>query len=326
MQKNVIKYIYDAISYFDLDDEMNDLDRDYTILLNRYVLVISCIFLLQSSSNYAFFGYTKEALFLFIIFLGFITSYFTLTKLRKNKVLIYCVFLLINSVITYYSSFCGVESGTYLFYFPLLTALPLFYTSKNQFYLYSLLFLIVLSIYVSAIYDFKLFERNPLLNGYEHQLLIINITCVLLFMIANFFYLDEKRKSYYFKINLSENKIKHISILSSELDYLKMKISKEQVTEEDIRLLLESANISDSVFVENFNSLYPDVFNKIKAKSITPLSYSDLKYCGMLKLGLTTKQIAIYTNSTIKSAESKKYRLRKKFEMPLEVLFGNDNP
>jgi DNA-binding CsgD family transcriptional regulator len=49
------------------------------------------------------------------------------------------------------------------------------------------------------------------------------------------------------------------------------------------------------------------------------MSISDQKMCAMLKLGFTAKQIAIYTNSSVKSVEGKIYRLRKKLNLSSDV-------
>jgi DNA-binding NarL/FixJ family response regulator len=39
----------------------------------------------------------------------------------------------------------------------------------------------------------------------------------------------------------------------------------------------------------------------------------------MMRLNLDTKQIATYTNTTVKSVEGKKYRLRKKLNIPSDI-------
>lgn len=48
---------------------------------------------------------------------------------------------------------------------------------------------------------------------------------------------------------------------------------------------------------------------------VTPLIISELEICTMLKLGLFTKEIATYTNSSLKSIEGKRYRIRKKINI-----------
>lgn len=307
------KTIYHNISFFDVENSKNNDDKDFTILINRYVFIASIIFVMQSISNYVFFGYTKEAMYLLLIFILFASSYFTLKKLRKNKYLILFVFIILNIVITYYSSFCGIESGLYLFYFPLLTALPLFFSFKEKKKLLFLFFSIILTFYISAFYNFNLFPRNPELNGYEYRLLILNITCVIIFLIINFIYLEEKRNSYYYAINRDNLRHMHIKQLKNELANIKSSIDKREYSKEEISDILNAIRLNDVLFLEKFEKLFPGYLDTIKSKTEGKLSLSDLKYCGMIRLGLTTKQIAIHTNTSIKAVEGKKYRIRKKF-------------
>ena len=304
--------IYNIISFYDVENAKDIKEKEFTILINRYVFIVSIFFFLQSISNYLFFGYTHEALFNFIIFFVFSTSYFLLKKQRKNKIVIYLVFFCLNFIIMYYSSNCGLESGIFLFYFPLLTALPLFFTSKDYIHLISLFIIIIFSLYISAYYNFTLFTRDKNLNGYEHRLLLLSITSVIIFLMLNFFYLEEKRKSYYFILRRNQIRKQHIQQLSQELNQYKTLVNKNDLSEEDIQDILNSIRLNDAFFIEKFEKIFPNYLENLQQNATQKLSISDLKYCGMIRLGLTTKQIAIYTNSTIKAVEGKKYRLRKK--------------
>lgn len=147
---------------------------------------------------------------------------------------------------------------------------------------------------------------------FRHTLLLLNISCMLVILTLNSYFFHIKREEYYFTLNKNRYKKEQIENLKNELVRVKELISGDDITEETLKYLMESAQINDALFVEKFNRFFPDFFHKINSISLTPLTLSDLKYCGMLKLGFTTKQIAVYTNSSIKSVESKKYRLRKK--------------
>lgn len=82
-----------------------------------------------------------------------------------------------------------------------------------------------------------------------------------------------------------------------------------QDLDELIQLSQNNANAFYLKFIEVFPNLY-DTLVKLQPK----LSDSEIKFCMYLKLGYSTKEIAIHTNSTIKSVESKKYRLRRKLK------------
>ena len=71
-------------------------------------------------------------------------------------------------------------------------------------------------------------------------------------------------------------------------------------------------------FREAFNNADRDFFKKIKA-SHPNLSSNDLKLCAYLRLNLSSKDIAPLLNISIKSVEIKRYRLRKKMNLPHEM-------
>ncbi len=311
--------IYEFISLRGINKTDSDREKDYKIIINRYLTLTAIIFLIHGFSNFIYLGFTKEGFFLLFIFLIFISLSLFLTKFRTNNYFISFIFCILSAIITYFSSFCGIKSGVFLFYFPLLTALPIFFNFKeDKFIFYSLIFIIIISFYISAINDFKLVEINKKLNGYEHALFIINITCMILFLIVNFIFLEEKRNNYYYSLNKNVSKKQMIENLNKELNHLKEIQNKEDISVENLQELIDSLQLNDSIFVDKLSKLFPDFLEKVKLQSSSKLNVSDLKYCGMLKLGFTTKQIALYTNSSIKSVESKKYRLRKKLSIPLE--------
>ena len=84
-----------------------------------------------------------------------------------------------------------------------------------------------------------------------------------------------------------------------------------------IKIIDENLNNTDdwNLFEKAFTNVEKDFFNNIKIihNSLTP---NDLKLCAFLKLNLTSKEIAQLLNISPKSVEVKRYRLRKKLELP----------
>jgi AraC family transcriptional regulator, chitin signaling transcriptional activator len=80
-------------------------------------------------------------------------------------------------------------------------------------------------------------------------------------------------------------------------------------------------NISDdntwNVFKEAFDTADKDFLKKVKLAhpSLTP---NDLRLCAYLRLNLSSKEIAPLLNISVRSIEIKRYRLRKKIELPHE--------
>ncbi|GET27780.1 two-component regulator propeller domain-containing protein [Prolixibacter sp. NT017] len=71
------------------------------------------------------------------------------------------------------------------------------------------------------------------------------------------------------------------------------------------------------VFESHFDQAHENFFRRLKNEypSLTP---SDLKLCAYLRLNLATKEIAPLLNISVRGVEIRRYRLRKKLELPQE--------
>lgn len=87
-----------------------------------------------------------------------------------------------------------------------------------------------------------------------------------------------------------------------------------------IKIIDKNLNNTDDwkFFEEAFNNADKDFLKKVKSKhaSLTP---NDLKLCAYLRLNLSSKEIAPLLNISPKSVEVKRYRLRKKMNLPHEA-------
>ena len=72
---------------------------------------------------------------------------------------------------------------------------------------------------------------------------------------------------------------------------------------------------NDPDFLEAFYKAYPGFLEKLKAinESIVP---TEMEFCALLKLNIPTKEIARYKNIEPRSVQTKKYRIRKKLNIP----------
>ena len=73
-----------------------------------------------------------------------------------------------------------------------------------------------------------------------------------------------------------------------------------------------------SAFKEAFDTADKDFLKKVKQvhESLTP---NDLRLCAYLRLNLSSKEIAPLLNISVRSVEIKRYRLRKKMDLPHEA-------
>ncbi len=91
-----------------------------------------------------------------------------------------------------------------------------------------------------------------------------------------------------------------------------------------IKIIDKNLNSNDDwkFFEEAFNNADQDFFKKIKTNH-TSLTPDDLRLCAYLRLNLSSKEIAPLFNISPKSVEVKRYRLRKKMNLPNETNLTN---
>lgn len=114
---------------------------------------------------------------------------------------------------------------------------------------------------------------------------------------------------------------KRKAALKAEAEILKNRINDNRQEE-----LIELAKRNDPEFLSCFKDIYPGYTDKLL--EINPgLENSELIFCAMLKLHFSSKEIAAYTLVQHRTIQQKKYRIRKKMNIPAEtdiyVFFDN---
>lgn len=91
-----------------------------------------------------------------------------------------------------------------------------------------------------------------------------------------------------------------------------------------IKLINKNLNATDDwkLFEEAFNNADKDFLKEIKGKHPS-LTSNDLRLCAYLRLNLSSKEIAPLLNISPRSVEVKRYRLRKKMDLPHEESLTN---
>lgn len=89
---------------------------------------------------------------------------------------------------------------------------------------------------------------------------------------------------------------------------------KSSIDTQSLEELITLAQNNDKYFHLKFSKLFPK-FNQQLLDINAQLTQSDLEYCALIKLNLSTKEIAQYKNVTVNSVVSKKYRIRKKLNI-----------
>lgn len=114
--------------------------------------------------------------------------------------------------------------------------------------------------------------------------------------------------------------IQEIDSLMQELsDTVKHEERKAIVTKKisDIRRGIRM-NMSDDdnweKFIENFNMVYDNFMKELTAR-YPDLKKNDLKLCAYLRMGLSSKEMASLLNTSVRSIETARYRLRRKLNL-----------
>ncbi|RWX01693.1 LuxR family transcriptional regulator [Flavobacterium cerinum] len=116
------------------------------------------------------------------------------------------------------------------------------------------------------------------------------------------------------------NLIKKNELLSMIKDDLKKTDeSNDKNVKSVITTINKNINEDDTwdMFKEAFNNADKDFLKKVK-KAHPLLTPNDLRLCAYLRLNLSSKEIAPLLNISVRSVEIKRYRLRKKMELPHE--------
>ncbi len=112
----------------------------------------------------------------------------------------------------------------------------------------------------------------------------------------------------FFKRNRKKSKQKQEEISK------KLESVQEDKTADQVKELVALAKKNDLAFLPTFNKVFPH-FRDTLLKRHPKLTTNDIKFCALIKLNFTSKEIAQYTFVSIKTVESKRYRLRKKLEL-----------
>lgn len=95
----------------------------------------------------------------------------------------------------------------------------------------------------------------------------------------------------------------------------KKKQAAESVSNEAYNTLMQLLKDNDPGFYFAFEQVFPDFSEKLLAIN-SSLAKSEIEFCFLLKLKLTTKEIAKFTFIEPRTVQNKKYRIRKRLDIP----------
>jgi len=262
-------------------------------LWNKSFLSLSFIFFAISVCDFIWISSLISYCFLLLSILFF---YLIFTDLKFNALAQAFAYLLLSSIFLYISAHTGLESGIHFYYIPLILSLPNFLkVSRNK----KEIALICFFLSFVVLLDVKT-------NSFEHPKKDFIFLESLLGSVALAFWLV------YFIIKKQAISIKY---------YKKRAEMWKRETEIDIDKLKEVIDMAvegNNCFFSKFKKLYPYFYERLIEVQPNVVA-SELEFCAYIKLGFSTKEIAKFTNSSIRSIEGKKYRIRRKYNISEKV-------
>ncbi len=289
-----------------LERANSEIEIEYIRLLNKYIISVSVVLLtitIYDSLNVAYHYFSP---FVLLTFIFFITFY---THLRFNKLVQIIICIISGLIFFFYSSYTGFESGISLYYIPLVLSLPfMFNIREDRDEILVILFFVFIELGINYQTDYRLFWTNSYTREVQKEILRSSLigSGSLIFLIVYFIF---------YKISILTKHYRKIRTATIELNKIKTDLL---LNTNEIKKLIALAEERNPSFFVKFKAYYPDFFQKLTALSPNILM-SELEFCAYLKLNFTTKEIAIFTNSTVRSVQAKKYRIRKKFNIPKEA-------
>ncbi|WP_164463240.1 transcriptional regulator [Chryseobacterium sp. G0201] len=143
-------------------------------------------------------------------------------------------------------------------------------------------------------------EKRAHRNLYYIIFTIIFISGIVIYLIYNRYKTRQKLKD---------------DLISQKVEEFKRKL--DNTYEELIHL----ARNSDPSFMNRFKELHPEFYHNLTSKYHN-LTLNDMRLCAFIKLNFSNKEIAEYDHISLRTVESKKYRLRKKLNLSGDIDFN----
>jgi ligand-binding sensor domain-containing protein/DNA-binding CsgD family transcriptional regulator len=151
--------------------------------------------------------------------------------------------------------------------------------------------------------DFKMLEQEKIIAEQRHQLLEAQ--------------LNDKAKE---AASLALDAAARNQAIENIRETLREKRRKGAISQNDMAVMLaqlgENADSDNfwEIYQNNFNLIHKNFFKNLKAQ-YPSLTSTDLRFCALLRLNLSTKDIAQFTGLSVRGVEGARYRLRKKFNL-----------
>jgi len=285
-----------------LNKYMYELDELEKKQQNIYAIIIIILAILGVIENNTYKEYHYIIICILLIHIYIIYCSYP----QKSISLLFCIIGLTAFIISHLVSFCKLES-IYLFFIGIEFAFGALYNvTKNRFILFPIFIIIIILPFLHLIIDINLFTniKNPVIRFLTGTFDWI-IASVLI--ITKIFFMRLKSD---LRTKCNEDWL--------EFQKKHIRENKENIDSSKLDELVHIAHTNHLSFIIKFKEYYP-VFSKEIETMMPNIVITEFEVIALLKLNFTTKEIARATNSTVRAIESKKYRIRKKLQIPSDM-------
>ncbi len=306
----MIKKSWNFILNRHIPSQIDELELIYAQRMNLFSFALGIVFYVNGIRDLLF-GHTIY--FSALIGIGtiyMIVFFFTKIWFKPIAWLFNLIFLLF--VIFFFSTTKGFGNGLSMYYFVILIASLFIFNEKDTVKLNIIIYTIALILFIiSHYYDFRIFTiedsehktytRNQRIFTFIET--FIGIICFGYFILSKHF-----RVARLYKQTMRSEKM---------IIELRRKLRTDTqiyAIEEVVKLAVKD----DIAYIPKFKLVFPNFYANLL--SINPeMTPDEFKFCSLLKLGFTTKDIAEYNNLAIRTVQTRKSRLRKTFDISSEV-------
>lgn len=305
----MLKRIWSKISYHHLKKDMDRIETAKGKIVNQYTFFILIAFFYLAFRELVL-GYVLS------FYLAFTLSclsllLFVFTKVRFS-VLYVTIILSGSSIVVFgYSSYFTFTHGVSSYCLSLFAIMSfyIFYIQQKKDILCGVILVVEIILFLFLLclkynFNFNIYYET---NGRYIQ--ISEFSHVVLFIVLNSYYIIKR--------GIMVTEIYQQLIRSEELvSDLNRKIKNKGSA--NVETVVQLALNDDTAFIPLFKQVFPAFYDKLLEINPT-MSMEEFKFCAQLKLGFSTKEIAMQSHLAIRTVQTKKNRLRKSFNIASDI-------
>jgi len=307
MNAMLLKTCWRAISNRHIDEDMDKLQAVRVRLMNQYAFLISSIFITDAFRNLCLGRHINFLILLVVGCVLFLLSWYT--RVYFSAKIAASTLVGATLMVFYFCSTAGFHNGIAPYYFAILFAALFIFNEKNSLYNIFVFLWVFVLFYIVRLFDLEWFDGVEESQVYFHKSPQTTFIQAMLLLAVNGYFIMLKNKKIQ---NLYHQAIRGGMGLPDN-EYSEQ--PKAITTLKSPAYVVKLAKDDDMAFLPMFKQIFPDFYEKLLKRN-PEVTREEFKFCALLKLGFTTKEIANYNHMAVRSVQTKKSRLRKSFRIP----------